>query len=85
MWGRVDVSSVVVVVENGLFAVSGAGGSVVKLCRGCCVFCAFCLSCDACSLRCWLRGRVFVSSWRCCVFVSRVHPVAVRSAVFWIF
>ena len=27
-------------------------------------------------------GRVYVSSCRCCVFVSVVHPVAILSAVF---
>ena len=29
-----------------------------------------------------LMGRVCVSSCRCCVFVSVVHPVAILSAVF---
>lgn len=57
-------------------------GCVVSLCRGCVGSCAFCLSCDACSCRCVLIGRTFVSSCKCCVFVSAVQPVAVRSAVF---
>lgn len=48
-------------------------------CSGCC---AFCLSCDACSFRCVLIGSISVSSWRCCVFVSIVQPVMVRSAAF---
>ena len=43
---------------------------VVCLCRGCdgcCVFCLYCVS---------------VSSCRCCMFVSCVHPVAVLNAAF---
>ena len=47
-------------------------------CSGCV---GFCLICDACSWRCSLKGRVCVSSCRCCVFVSVVHPVAILSAV----
>ena len=30
-------------------------------------------------------GRVCVSSCRCCVFVSVVHPVAILSAMFYVF
>ena len=44
--------------------------------------CDFCLICDACSWRCSLIGRVCVSSCRCCVFMSVVHPVAILSSVF---
>ena len=51
----------------------------MSVCSGCC---AFCLSCDACSASCCLIGSMLVSSCRCCVFVSRVHPVVIRSAVF---
>ena len=36
----------------------------------------FCLYCDAC------MGSMSVSSCRCCMFVSCVHPVAVLNAAF---
>ena len=42
----------------------------------------FCLISNVCSWRCSLLGRVYISSCRCCVFVSVVHPVAILSAVF---
>ena len=38
--------------------------------------------CDACSCRCSFIGRVCVSSCRCCVFVSVVHPVTILNAVY---
>ena len=38
--------------------------------------------CDACSWRYSFMGSVCVSSCRCCMFVSVVHPVAILSAVF---
>ena len=49
------------------------------LCSGCdgCFF--FCLHCDAWSCRC---SCVIVSSYRCCMLVSCVHPVAVLNAAF---
>ena len=50
---------------------------VVCLCRGCDVMDVFCLYCEACSCRCSCMGSVSVSSCRCCMFVSCVHPVAV--------
>lgn len=56
--------------------------SFVMWCRGCSGCCVFCLSCDACRVRCCFIGRIFVSSCRCWVLVSSVHPVAIRSAVF---
>ena len=37
----------------------------------------FCLYCDAWSYRCSCMGSMSVSSCRCCMFVSCVHPVAV--------
>ena len=46
---------------------------------GCCVFCLYC---DAWSCRCSCMGSMSVSSCRCCMFVSCVHPVAVLNAVF---
>ena len=48
------------------------------LCRGCDGCCAFRLHREAC--RC--MGSVSVSSCRCCMFVSCVHPVAVLNAAF---
>ena len=52
---------------------------VVCLCGGCCVFCLFC---DAWSCRCSCMGSMRVSSCRCCMFVSCVHPVVVLNAAF---
>ena len=49
------------------------------LCRGCGVFCLYC---EAWSCRCSCMGSVIVSSCRCCMFVSCVHPVAVLNAAF---
>ena len=40
----------------------------------------FCLYSDAWSCRCLCIGSVSVSSCRCCMFVSCVHPVAVLNA-----
>ena len=57
-------------------------GCNVSWCSVCSECFTFCLSCDACSARCWLMGNRLVSSCRCCVLVSRVHPVVIRSAVF---
>ena len=48
-------------------------------CDGCCVFCLYC---EAWSCRCSCMGSVSVSSCRCCMFVSCVHPVAVLNAAF---
>ena len=41
-----------------------------------------CLYCDACSCKCSCMGSMSVSSCRCCMFVSCVHPVAVLNAAF---
>ena len=41
-----------------------------------------CLIYDACSLRRSWTGSIFVSSCRCCVFVSHVHPAAVTHVTF---
>ena len=51
----------------------------------CCGCSACCLCCDACSCRCMFMGRVSVSACKCCVFVSCVQPVTVRSAAFCMF
>ena len=42
----------------------------------------FCLYCEAWNCRCSSMGSVSVSSCRCCMFVSCVHPVAVLNAAF---
>ena len=42
----------------------------------------FCLYCDAWSCRCSCMGSMSVSSCRCCMIVSCVHPVAVLNAAF---
>ena len=55
---------------------------VVYLYSGCDGYCAFCLICDACNCRCFCMGRVLVSSSRCCMFVSYVHPVQALRAAF---
>ena len=55
---------------------------VVCLCRGCDGCCVFRLHCEAWSRRCSCMGSVSVSSCRCCMFVSCVHPVAVLNAAF---
>ena len=49
---------------------------------GCDECCVFCLYCEAWSCRCSCMGSVSVSSCRCCMFVSYVHPVAVLNAAF---
>ena len=54
-------------------------GVLKYLCRGCCVFCLYC---EAWSCRCSCMGSVSVSSCRCCMCVSCVHPVAVLNAAF---
>ena len=63
----------------------GVCGWIVSLCSGCVGCCAFCLICDACSCKCWCIGSTFVSSCRCCVLVSCVHPVAILRAVYFLF
>ena len=52
------------------------------LCSGCDGCCVFYLYCEAWSCRCSCMGSVSVSSCRCCMFVSCVHPVAVLNAAF---
>ena len=70
------------VVENSVFFCLGVLKYVVCLCRGCDGCCVFCLYCDACNCRCSCVGSVSVSSCRCCMFASCVHPVAGLSAAF---
>ena len=76
------VSLFVCIVKYGLFHVSWLIGCNVSWCSVCSGCCAFCLSCDACITRCCSICSILVSSCRCCVLVSRVHPVVIRSAVF---
>ena len=55
---------------------------VVCLCRGCDGWCVFCLYCEAWNCRCSCMGSVSISSCRCCMFLSCVHPMAVLNAAF---
>ena len=55
---------------------------VVCLCKGCDSGCVFCLYCEEWSCRCSCMGSMSVSSCRCCIFVSCVHPVALLNAAF---
>ena len=52
------------------------------LCKGCDGCCVFCLYCDALSCRCSCMECMSVSSCRCCMFASCVHPVVVFNAAF---
>ena len=64
-----NVCCVAAVVEYNVFSL---GVLKYGVCDGCCVFCLYC---DAWSCRCSCMGSISVSSCRCCMFVSRVHPV----------
>ena len=64
---------------------SGVLKYVLCLCRGCDGCCVFCLYCDAWSCRCPCMDSMSVSSCRCSMFESCVHPVAVLNALFCIF
>ena len=55
---------------------------VVYLCSGCDGYCTFCLTCDAYNCKCFCMGRMLVSSCKCCMFVSCVHPVQALRAAF---
>ena len=44
--------------------------------------CVFCLYCEAWTCMCSCMGSVSVSSFRCCMSVSCVHPVVVLNAEF---
>ena len=75
--GSGNVCCVAAIVKNSVFLSLGVLQYVVCLCRGCDGCCVFCLYCEAWSCRCSCMGSVRVSSCRCCMFVSCVHPVAV--------
>ena len=77
-----NVCCVAAVVKILFFFSLGMLNYVVCLCRGCDGCCVFCLYCEAWSCRCSCMGSVSVSSCRCCMFVSCVHPVAVLNAAF---
>ena len=77
-----NVCCVATVIKNSGFLSLGVLKYVVCLCRGCDGCCVFCLYCEAWRCRCSCMGSVSVSSCRCCMFVSCVHPVAVLNAAF---
>ena len=76
-----NVSCVAPVVKDCVFSL-GVLKYVVCMCKGCDGCCVFCLYCEAWSCRCSCMGSVSVSTSRCCMFVSCVHPVAVLKAAF---
>ena len=76
------VCCVAAVVEDSIFFGLGVLKYVVCLCKGCDGCYLFCLYCEPWSCRCSCMGSVSVSSCRCCMFVSCVHPVAVLNAAF---
>ena len=71
-----NVCCVAAVIKNSVFLLKYV---VCSGCDGCCVLCLYC---DAWSCRCSCMGSMSVSSCRCCMFVSCVHPVAVLNAAF---
>ena len=77
-----NVCCVAVVVKNSGVLSLGVLKYVVCLCRGSDGCCVFCLYCEAWSCMCSCMGSVSVSSCRCCMFVSGMHPVAVLNAAF---
>ena len=82
VWGSVGMFVVLGPLLKIVFFSLGVLKYVVCLCRGCDGCCVFCLYCEAWSYRCSCMGSVSVSSCRCCMFVSCVHPVAVLNAAF---
>ena len=76
-----NVCRVAAVVEDSFFSL-GMLKCVECLIRGCDGCCVFCLYCEAWSCMCSCMGSVSVSSCRCCMFVSCVHPMAVLNAAF---
>ena len=55
---------------------------VVYFCKGCDGYCVFCVYCDALSCRFMCMGCMSVSSCKCCMVVSCVHPVVFINAAF---
>ena len=73
-----NVCCVAAVVEDSVISL-GVLKYVICLCKGCCVFCLYC---DAWSCRCSCMECMSVSSCRCYMFMSCVHPVAVLNVAF---
>ena len=73
VWGSVGMF----VVKDSVFLSLGVLNYVVCLCKGCDGCFVFWLYCDAWSCRCSCMGSMSVSSCRCCMILSCVHPVAV--------
>ena len=52
--------------------------TVLYICaKGVWMLCFFCLHCHAWSCRCLCMGSMSLSSCKCCMYVSCLHPVAV--------
>ena len=79
---RGNVCCVAAVFKNSVCFSLGVLKYGVCLCRGCDGCCVFCLYYEAWRCRCSYMESVSVSSCRCCMFVSCVHPVAVLNAAF---
>ena len=77
-----NVCCAAAVVKDSVFFSLGVLKYVVCLCKWCDGCCDFCMYCDAWSCRGSCMGSMSVSSCRCCMFVSCVHPVAVLNAAF---
>ena len=81
----VGVCCVVCVVEDGLhlgFRFLVCGYVLLTYEVGAVGVVRFCLNCDSCGLKCSVSGSVCVSSRRCCMLVSPMHPVAVLHTAF---
>ena len=72
---------VAAVVKDSVFLALECGSMLYVCVRGV-MDVVFCLYCDAWSCRCSCMGSMSVSSCRYCMFVSCVHPVAVRNVTF---
>ena len=83
MSGSVLISEVKVLLWKIVYFMS-LGGFVCSVSEynGCCACCVCCLNCDASSFRWVVTGSTLVSSCKCWILVSRVHPVAILRAVF---
>ena len=77
-----NVCCVYDVVNNSVFISLGVLKYVVCLCSECDGWCIFCFYCEVWSCRCSCMRSVRVSSCRCCMLLSCVHPVAVHNAAF---
>ena len=82
VWGSVGMFVVQRPLLKIVFLSLGVLKYVAGLCRRCDGCCVFYLYCEAWSCRCSCMGSVSVSSCRCCMFVSCMHPVAVLNAAF---